>query len=477
MYRRFLSVRYLKTRLVNFLSIGGVMMGVAVMIVVTSVADGFQAEVRSVVRGTLSHLIFEPTGALRAPDGAQVADPAFAEVEAALKADPDVAAVAAQVVSYVVHPYASAARRDGTSEFFLVQVVGIDWQRETGVVPAREGESPAEREARLGKEQAASVSNLAQTLLAVGNRANPFDDKAAKDREQKTAIFSKSFLDSFSRKPVPEGEEAKYLGQTVEILTFTQKINAVSGETEYKPATRQIRVVGVYQARDQGSDQQRIYMAREDVREIANIALEYTEIRVALKDYEVVNAAKPRLLARLSVKDPTTGALVSPFRGRTWEEAQQAMVRALNSEKAMLLIVLSFIVVLACFTILATLTLTVVEKTRDIGVVRALGATTGGVLSIFLRGGLLMGTIGGLLGLGLGLLAANHVNGIKAGLASLGIHLLDAEVSMFREIPVRIDPFQVGCIVAGSIVVSFLAGLLPALRASRMDPVVALRHE
>lgn len=464
----------MRTRFVNFLSVGAVMTGVAVMIVVMAVADGFQSKVREVVRGTLSHLSFEPTGNVVFADGTEPPDPSFAELDAILRADPDVAAVAPQVTSFVAHPWVQNQRARATN-FFLVQAVGIDWARETGVIAAPKGETEAQKAARLEKERAGAVSQLADYLVAVKNREHPFDDEDARYREFKTAIFGLSFLESFIG-TYPEGP-SKYLGQRVEVVLFSEKRDAKTGESQYEKAVKQLYVVGVYDTNDSGADKQRIYMAREDLREIANIEPEYQEVRVALKDYDHADAARSRLLARLAVRDPATGAAMNPFSCRTWEDAQRSMIKALNDEKSMLLIVLSFIVILACFTILATLTLTVVEKTRDIGVVRALGGTTGGVLSIFLRSGLLIGTIGGVLGLGLGLYAAYHVNGIKRALSALGLDLLSSEASMFREIPIMIYPWQVASIVGGSIFVSFLAGLLPALRAARMDPVVALRHE
>ncbi len=196
MYRRFLSVRYLKTRFVNFLSIAGVMMGVAVMIVVTSVMDGFQEKVRDVLRGTLSHLVFEPTGKVVNADGSPAPDPTFEEVEARLRADPDVTAVAPQVVSFMAHPWAGGALGRDTN-FFLIQAVGIDWRRETGVLPTPKGETAEQKRERLAKEGAAAVSKLAEYLVAVRNRDNPFDDEKARYYEKTTAIFSLSFLESF----------------------------------------------------------------------------------------------------------------------------------------------------------------------------------------------------------------------------------------------------------------------------------------
>lgn len=472
MYRRFLSVRYLRTRFVNFLSIAGVMMGVAVMIVVTAVMDGFQQKVREVLRGTLSHLVLEPTGNVTAPNGEQMPDPPFEQVEALLRADPDVTGISPQVVTFVAHPWASGPRGD-TTNFFLMQAVGVDWLRETGVRPAPAGETAPQRGVRLEQERANAVSKIAEYLIAVKHRENPFDDADAKLREQTTAVFSLSFLESFLGKSEPE----KYLGQTVEVILFSEKKNANTGESDYSKSTYRLRVVGVYDSADAKADQQRFYMAREDLRRIAHLEPEYQEIRVALRDYDLAAAVKPRLVKRLAVRDPSSGLMIPAFKAKTWEEVQETFIKAINNEKVMLLIVLSFIVMLACFTILATLTLTVVEKTRDIGVVRALGGTTGGILSIFLQSGLLIGVIGGVLGLGLGVLVSNHVNTIKDALSSLGIEIFPTDVYFFREIPTRLDSWQIGSIVVGSMIVSFLAGLPPALRAARMDPVVALRHE
>ena len=162
---------------------------------------------------------------------------------------------------------------------------------------------------------------------------------------------------------------------------------------------------------------------------------------------------------------------------QTWEEVRAPYLRAVNNEKVLLLIVLSFIILLAGFTILATLTLTVVEKTRDIGLLKAIGATTGGVLSLFLRSGLMIGVFGGVLGIGLGRLVERNVNGIKDALSEIGIQIFPPDIYLFREIPHEWGWTSVAAIFAGGVGIAFLAGLPPALRAARMDPVVALRHE
>ncbi len=456
MYRRFLSVRYLRTRFVNFLSVAGVMMGVAVMIVVTSVMDGFQVKVREVLRGTLSHLIV-------APNPGPAEDRTYEEVSREIRRHPDVLATSPQVSLFVGHPW-KTARKNAQSQFHLMQAVGIDWAAETGQLTIPKHETPAERAARRAEEDGRAVSKLASYLKAAVDPDRPFfhPDAADPNFPRVTGIFSVAFLKLFVGNHMKPEE---FLGRVVEILTF-REVTKDNGETDFKTRTYKIVVSGVFDSDDQKADEARFYLDRKTLVANERLPSEYDEVRVALKDYDKAAKVKRDLLERLS-----------GFDVKTWEEIQEVFVKAINNEKVMLLVVLSFIVMLAGFTILATLTLTVVEKTRDIGVVKALGGTTMGILSIFLRSGLLIGVVGSLLGLGLGLFVTDHVNGIKDGLEKVGIRIFPPDVYFFREIPTHLDPTQIGFIVVGSILLSFLAGFPPALRAGRMDPVVALRHE
>jgi lipoprotein-releasing system permease protein len=148
-----------------------------------------------------------------------------------------------------------------------------------------------------------------------------------------------------------------------------------------------------------------------------------------------------------------------------------------DNEKVLLVIVLSFIILLGGFIILATLTLTVVEKTKDIGVVAALGAGRRGILAIFLFNGLLIGVLGAILGLALGYVFTDNVNWVKDRLHDLGVDVFPKNIYHFDQIPTVWDWPSILSIMAGSVLIAFLAGLLPALRAARLDPVAALRYE
>jgi lipoprotein-releasing system permease protein len=433
-YRLFLSLRYLRSRFVNLLSVAGVAAGVAVMIVVTSVMDGFQDKVKEVLRGTLSHLVLAPMGDTRLPP--------FADVEREILRDPRAKAASQEVAAYVAHPFTRGTSLATQSPaFHPMEAIGIDWEKDR------------------------HVSRLHEYVRAPLGTTDPFFHARAKDREQKTGMFSRSFLEQFRyslRVPDEVRQPEDWIGVTVEIALLTE-----GRDGQPRRANYQVVVSAVYDAEDQSADLARFYMDRETLREVAQLEPEYMEVHVALHDYDDAAAVQRDLVTR-----------VPGFRVQTWEEVRAPYLRAIRNEKVLLLIVLSFVVLLAGFTILATLTLTVVEKTRDIGLLKAVGATTTGVLSLFLGSGLLIGVLGAALGLGLGLLTSHNINGIKVWLEeSLGIHVFPPDIYLFRDIPTLVDPTAVGAIVVGGMVVAFLAGLPPALRAARMDPIMALRHE
>jgi len=226
-------------------------------------------------------------------------------------------------------------------------------------------------------------------------------------------------------------------------------------------------ISGVYDAHDAVEDNVRLFIEIDEARRMAGQEFEYLRVSVRLDDYENAAAVKTGLSDRF-------GHL---FLVETWEDQKADFLRAVNNEKVLLVIVLSFIVLLGGFIILATLTMTVVEKTRDIGIVGALGAGRFGILSIFVWNGLLIGVIGALFGLGLGAWFTDNVNWVKARLEDFGVEIFPPDIYHFREIPTVWDWPSVGMIMAGSVLVAFCAGILPAIRASRLDPVKALRYE
>ena len=120
----------------------------------------------------------------------------------------------------------------------------------------------------------------------------------------------------------------------------------------------------------------------------------------------------------------------------------------------------------------------VVEKTRDIGILKALGASRQGIMSIFLGYGLALGVVGSGVGVLLGLTFVYYINEIEKGITwLLGRKVFDETIYYFPEIPTAVSPMMVSCVALGAVLIAVLASILPARRAATLRPVQALRYE
>jgi lipoprotein-releasing system permease protein len=162
----------------------------------------------------------------------------------------------------------------------------------------------------------------------------------------------------------------------------------------------------------------------------------------------------------------------------TWRDKQGALLAAVQMERAVLNILLFMIIAVAGFGILAIFFMIVVEKTRDVGILKSLGASSRGILSIFLGYGLSLGFVGAGVGLTIGLLFVHYINEVRGALEWLtGQPVFDPAIYYFYEIPTIIDPFTISWIVFGALSIAVVASILPAVRAARLHPVEALRYE
>ena len=162
----------------------------------------------------------------------------------------------------------------------------------------------------------------------------------------------------------------------------------------------------------------------------------------------------------------------------TWEDDNRQLLGVLNVEKRMMFFLLIFIVLVAAFSIANTLITSVYQKTREIGLLKALGATDGAITGIFLLQGTLIGVIGSGAGVALGTLVITFRNDILHLVSRwTGSDLFPKEFYYFNELPAHIVPQDVAFIVISSIVLCTLGALLPAWRAARLDPAKALRYE
>jgi lipoprotein-releasing system permease protein len=162
----------------------------------------------------------------------------------------------------------------------------------------------------------------------------------------------------------------------------------------------------------------------------------------------------------------------------SWRDKQGPLLSAVDMEMSVLNILLFLIIAVAGFGILAIFFMIVVEKTRDIGILKSLGAGAGGIAGIFLGYGLFLGLVGAGAGLALGLAIVRNINTIRIGVEWItGQKVFDPSIYYFFRIPTIVHLPTVAWIIAGAVAIAVAASVLPALRAARLHPVEALRHD
>ncbi len=163
---------------------------------------------------------------------------------------------------------------------------------------------------------------------------------------------------------------------------------------------------------------------------------------------------------------------------KTWEDMNRSLFSALKLEKTVMFIILLFIILVASFSIISTLVMLVMEKRKDIAILKSMGATTAQVLRIFMALGMVIGLSGTLLGVALGLLLTWNLNPVIHFIELLfKIKVMPIDVYYITGVPTRVDYALVSVIAFMSVILSFLAAIYPARQAARQDPVEVMRYE
>lgn len=196
-----------------------------------------------------------------------------------------------------------------------------------------------------------------------------------------------------------------------------------------------------------------------------------TTIQLKLREGADLAAARDKLRVAFPVA-------TYRYRIETWKDMQGPLLAAVQWETVILNILLFLIIGVAGFGIFATFFMIVVEKTKDIGILKSLGAPSTGIMSIFLSYGFALGIVGSGVGMVLGVLFVVNINRIAHWIERVtGQEVFDPAVYYFQEIPTILNPFTIAWIVFGAMVIALLASVMPAIRAARMHPVEALRYE
>jgi lipoprotein-releasing system permease protein len=207
-----------------------------------------------------------------------------------------------------------------------------------------------------------------------------------------------------------------------------------------------------------------------------------SEIHVKVKDGYDLNQAKNEVEQVVKQVFAENKANVGTFypepRVQTWREKQAVWINAIQNEELLTVFLFAIISLVAIFLIFCIFYMIVVEKTKDIGIIKSVGATSSGVAGIFLGYGLAIGIVGALLGLLVSFLIVHNINELHTALGKLfGIQIWNPEVYLFDKIPNTMRWRDVLVIVPIAIISSVLGALLPAIRAARLHPVESLRWE
>ncbi len=524
MYKLLLSVRYLRTRFIALASIISVMLGVATMIVVNSVMSGFGTEMRHRIHGILSDVVVE-TNSLDGVDDPERWLKVIREV-----GGEDVEATAAMVELWGL----MAFDYRGQSVMKTVQLIGIQpmtkadvspvpglfqssldsYQtiREHGQVtrePLRTPSDPPsweltahamdyrrdmlerqrlymeqrqrEQERQRSEEDSAdhesapfdtapAKTDTGETLPDFGSPqkpAKPFDPAAPQPATVFLGAGLIEFLDTDEETGRTKLRRVIQPGDDVIINTVT------AGKPD--PVRFHATVVDIFKSGMSEYDSNLVFCNLEELQKVRGMidpttgTGAVTSIQIKLKNYDRAAEVVKRLQAALPP---------GLFSVRTWEQKQGPLLAAVEIEKAILNVLLFLIIAVAGFGILAIFYMIVVEKTRDIGILKALGASSRGVMTIFLSYGLALGIVGSGVGVAIGLLFVHYINEIEAGLTWLtGRKIFDETIYYFPNIPTDVSPLMVIGVALAAMTIAVLASVLPARRAARLHPVEALRYE
>jgi lipoprotein-releasing system permease protein len=423
----FLALRYLKPKrtsisIITLISVLGVMLGITVLVVVISVMTGFDHELRRKILGFDPPIVVTNDNVMSNWRG----------LEGKINQTPGVVASAPFVQGPVIV--------DHDGRIFTPVIRGIELAQEQKIVDLRALVKQGHPE--LENEDALIGVRLANALgIVVGDKITVY-----------AAGNIRSIVEELKRSQNDPKAKAKTLAQLQEEVVMPAELTVTgifeSGRFDYD---FNIVLVPLHIG-------QELYSLGDDVHGIS------------VKTDDPYHAE--------SVKRTLNETLGPEAIAETWIDRNKDRFDAIRVERNVMFIILMFLIVIAAFSIMNTLITVTVQKTREIGIMKALGARTWQIVWVFLAQGMLVGLFGNAIGLGIGMTLLHYRNEFKEWLANtLHIQLFPADIYEFSSIPAEIVPHDITVICISAFLICSLAALIPAYFAARLDPVKALRYE
>ncbi len=423
----FLALRYLKPKrtfvsIITLISVLGVTLGVTVLILVISVMTGFDRELRQKVIDFDAHILVTTRDVLRD----------WRDLTVKIRNTPGVVATAPYVQGPVIVEFAN--RR------LAPMIRGIDPEEEEKVVPLH----------KFIKQGALDLDGDS-TVLGI-----ELARKLAIGVGDKLTVYSPGnlgqILDGIRKLETPDKEqEQKAIDQLREVVL-----------------PKELTVTGIFETGHYLHDSEFLLVP-------VHIGQELYGLEDGLHGI-TVKTVDP--YAAESIKNSMQSFLKPPEYAQTWIDMNSQYFEAVRLERTVMFFLLFFIVIVAAFGIMNTLITVTVQKTREIGIMKAIGANIWQIVWVFLAQGMVVGLFGTLSGLGLGMTLIRFRNEFSQWLATtLGIEVFPRQVYQFSEIPAEVVPGDVAIICIAAFIICSVAALIPAYFAARLDPVKALRFE
>lgn len=469
-YEVWIGRRYLMAKrrssfisVITIISIGGVAVGVWAMLVVLSVMSGFMTDLRGKILGANAHLIVLRYGTDFTEYDEVVRK--VSEVEGVTGASPFV--LNEVMVSSEIN--LSGAIIKGINPVSAPLVSDLDRNMIQGALEnlrfperiAAMGRSPTSQPhgGGLGTPRAPPTPVEDPGHM---DHATDLEDSDAAELDDLLALDTD--LDGDSNTVLPGIIVGQELARSLKVF-LGDPVNVVSpvgelGPTGPVPKAKVFRVVGVFYSGMYEYDAKFVYVDLEEAQSFFTTNGAVTGVEVKVDDIEATTA-----ISRVILRD--LGGY--PYRTKDWKEMNRNLFSALKLEKIAMFIILTFIILVASFNILSTLIMVVIEKGKEISILKSMGATDPSIMKIFVVYGLVIGAVGTAIGILLGLVSCLAIREFGVG--------LDPEVYYISELPVRMNPIEFAVVAISAMVVSYLATIYPSLQAARLHPVDGLRYD